>query len=425
MKKPAFLVMFTLLFCFHVYTHACTGMKVRTSEGILVGANEDYNSTYRDVIARIRPPARGEYGYIGTGFEQHEYFMMGINDQGLFLDMYTVPACFTWVPDSTKMYYDGFVEGELIRQCANVDEAIDFFDQYNFPSMGTYPYQIFVADSSGASAIISYTENGIEVIRSQDDYQVVTNFFINYPSCGYYPCWRYNHATNTLENAESYSFELVHDILEHVTLSSNFSQIANLNNGDITIFYNHNFDEYIKFNFYEEIAHSRRDYFISDYCCELNLLEPGNQSTVPESTSAVLEWEGVAYAAYQVYLSEDPDFLNCEPIYITEGIVAASVISKALIFPFIILSLIMVFFRKKNRNSWFFIFLLLSVIYVCCVCEKNSSPLDQEQDRSIKSYTKTVTDLNPGTTYYWKIQARITGSVYSESTVNSFTTSVN
>jgi len=171
MKKTAALVLFIFLLFLSSWsdTFPCTGVTAKTSKGILVGSNEDYNSTFRDIIARIRPAQNGEFGYLATGFERHTYFMMGLNDQGLFLDMFALPSVFQWVSDPNKLDYNGQLEGKILEECANVEQAIALLKKYNNPSMGSYPYQIFVVDSSGNSAVICWANGKIEVVRKQKD----------------------------------------------------------------------------------------------------------------------------------------------------------------------------------------------------------------------------------------------------------------
>lgn len=138
MKRTAVLVLFIFILFLTTWIDAfpCTGVTAKTSKGILVGSNEDYNSTFRDIIARIRPAQNGEYGYLATGFERHTYFMMALNDQGLFLDMFALPSVFQWVRDPKKLDYNGSIEQKIMEECANVEQAIDLLYKYNNPSMG-------------------------------------------------------------------------------------------------------------------------------------------------------------------------------------------------------------------------------------------------------------------------------------------------
>jgi len=73
MKRASLTVLFIFLLFLSSWSDSfpCTGVTAKTSKGVLIGSNEDYNSTYKDIIARIRPPQNGEYGYLTTGFERH------------------------------------------------------------------------------------------------------------------------------------------------------------------------------------------------------------------------------------------------------------------------------------------------------------------------------------------------------------------
>jgi len=208
---------------------------------------------------------------------------MGLNDQGLFLDMFALPSVYQWVSDPHKLDYNGQLEGKILEECDNVEEAIALLKKYNNPSMGTYPYQLFVVDSSGNSAVICWANGKIEVVRKQKDYQVVTNFYLLHPEKGWHPCWRYTGATERMENADEFSFRLFRDILDEVNLGSNYSQINNLNKGEVYIFNNHNFDEFVTLNVKEELQKGQHDILLPGYFSNIKLLSPEDKEIVSNS----------------------------------------------------------------------------------------------------------------------------------------------
>ena len=302
MKRTGALILLIFISCLSNWSDSfsCTGVTAKTSKGILIGSNEDYNSTFRDIIARIRPARNGEYGYLATGFERHTYFMMGLNDQGLFLDMFALPSVFQWVRDPKKFDYNGSIEQKIMEECANVEQAINLLYKYNNPSMGSYPYQIFVVDSSGNSAVISWANGKVEVVRKQKDYQVVTNFYLLHPEKGWHPCWRYTTATERMENADEFSFRLFRDILDEVNLGSNYSQINNLNRGEVYIFNNHNFDEFVTLNVKEELRKGQHDILLPGYFSNIKLLSPEDKEIVSNSKRVTLEWQGDTSSDYKL-----------------------------------------------------------------------------------------------------------------------------
>ena len=126
MKRAAGLILFVAVIFLSCWINVfpCTGVTAKTSSGILVASNEDFNTTYKDVVARVRPAASGKYGYLATGFERHDYFMMGLNDRGLFLDMFALPSCFQWERDPDKLDFNGQLERKMLEECATAEQVV-------------------------------------------------------------------------------------------------------------------------------------------------------------------------------------------------------------------------------------------------------------------------------------------------------------
>jgi len=389
----------------------CTGVTAKTSKGILVGSNEDYNSTYKDIIARIRPPQAGKYGYLATGFQRHEYFMMGINDQGLFLDMFALPSVFQWKPDPKKLDYNGSIEQKIMEECANIEQAIALLNNYNNPSMGSYPYQIFVVDSSGNSAVICWADGKVEVVRKQGDFQAVTNFYLLHPKSGWYPCWRYTTATERMENADEFSFRLFRDILDEVNLGSNYSHISNLSKGEMYIFNNHNFDEFVTLNIKEKLQKGQHDILLPDYFSNIKLLSPADKENVPTSEKVTLNWQGDTSSNYKLYYSTDPDFTNCKPIKVRTNPMQASFGSSIaiLLSGLFLFTLSSKFVGKKSFHLLIIFIMLCSIIS----CQHHGVNNNIEIDYENQTFSVEIKDIKPGVTYFWKVVA-------TDSTITSY-----
>lgn len=398
----------------------CTGVSARTSTGILVGSNEDYNRTYTDIIARIRPARAGKYGYLATGFARHSYFMMALNERGLFLDMFTVPRCFTWRREPNKLDYNGALEQKIIETCANVEQAVDLLQRYNNPSMGSYPYQIYVVDSSGNSAVICWANGGIEVVRKQGSYQVVTNFFLLHPDCGFYPCWRYNKATEMLLNAREFSFLLFRDLLQQVNLSSNYSQVSNLGKREVAIFNLHNFDEFVTMSLETELDKGQQDISLPNYFSQIKLLAPEDKSILPASKHITIKWQGDTDSHYQFYHATDPDFVHRTPIKVSGSPPRTAKIRFNAIL-FLGLAFIPIFLKygiKKNQSRLIILAIVLGALVSCQEPEINKIKFNT----SDQTFSVTLTDLRPNVIYYWKVIAFKSPQIQSESVVRAFRT---
>lgn len=74
----------------------------------------------------------------------------------------------------------------VLDKAKDVDEAIELIKKYDLHDSTGGPYHFQIADKSGKSVIVEYYENEIQVIESENNYQIMTN-----------------HTLNNLENGES------------------------------------------------------------------------------------------------------------------------------------------------------------------------------------------------------------------------------
>ncbi len=416
MKNIANLTGFILMIFFLLGSAAfpCTGVTAATGQQVLVGNNEDYGANYTDTVVRVRPAEQGKYGCLLVGFDRHNFSMGGINDQGLFFDMFTVPQV-QWTSHPDKLNRDGFLEGIMLQECANVDEAIAFFQKYNHP--GFRDRQVFVVDKSGMSAVISWGEGDIDAVKKQGDFQVVTNFFLLHPEWGWYPCSRYITAVEMMKDANEYSIDLFRSILDAVhSYNTSYSNICELRSGDMYVYLSRNFDEFIKLNIHEELQKGSRDYFLPDYFSEINLLSPLDNEVVSQST-VTFEWKGKPNSNYQLYYSTNPGFTDSQPIDVMGTSMMSLAGTGAGLFCLGFLCFAIPFSTRKKSFIKFVIPLLAIILLVSCQTKNNG-----ETDPSINTFRVTVENLQSNTTYYWKVTANVGGNIITESIVQTFST---
>jgi hypothetical protein len=343
--------------------------------------------------------------------------MMGMNDRGLFLDMFTVPEHYSYERDPNNQDCDVFLEGQLLEECATVEEAIAFLEAYNHPSMATWPYQLFVVDASGASAVINYGDGDYEVVRSQDDYQVVTNFYLLHPEFGYHPCWRYDTASQMMREAELYSFRLLRDILDSVHLQSNFSQVSNVSTGDVFVFNDHNFDEFVQINLHEASEGGYQEYFMPDYFSQIEIINPSEGETV-SSGDVLCEWRGYSRSTYRLVYSTNPDFSGSSTVEVAASGGTSVGGNTILLCGYLLL----VFFPfkpvQKFLRRWILPVLFIALLVSCTQDEVNI--LDIPVGDRITTCRAVIESVQPGDTVYWKIEADTGRSMTSESIVCSF-----
>lgn len=243
---------------------SCTSFTVEKGETLLFGNNEDYKDP--NTYLWVEPSAEDQYGGIYLGYQEGQP-QGGINEKGLAFDGLALPpAQFHWDPElpSAGRYTTAFW-GKILRSCANVEEAIQMASRYNWGR--SICHQIIIADASGDSAVLSASSDGsLAVTRKSvaDGFLVATNFNLANPENteGGYPCPRYETATamlNKVQEQGTLSIESVRDILDAVhqegsTNNTLYSNIFDLRNGVVYLYYWHQYSEVVSLDIKEEIT---------------------------------------------------------------------------------------------------------------------------------------------------------------------------
>lgn len=137
----------------------------------------------------------GAYPSVGcTPYDVLSMLVDGMNSEGLKVSVNVVaPWALSAPPPNILQIVAARV---MIDKCATVDEAIDFLKQtpITFP-VETVHY--LIADRTGQSAIVEFLGNDVKVVRSENDYQVMTNSYhcLN----NHLACWRYQTAARMIE----------------------------------------------------------------------------------------------------------------------------------------------------------------------------------------------------------------------------------
>jgi len=140
---------------------------------------------------------------------------------------------------------------------------------------------------------------------------------------------------------------------------------------------------------------------------------------IVNSTSVTFRWEGKANSIYELYCSTDPDLADCDPIIIEPfNFLKSTPQNLNLLISGI---LITGFLGILRRRILFILLTVLVVILILLSCSQNST---SPSDNDIIEFSQTVENLEPNTTYYWKIIAYPEGTdnFLSETVTYSFTT---
>ena len=263
-----FLIITTFLFS-HSNTLACTVFNCNRSNKVLVGNNEDWNYS-TDVAIWFVSPTSKSYGRVCFGWNQLFFFRQaqgGMNDLGLFFDWDLCPKSEPPEFSFKKKIAVFSLPDNLLAECATVDEAIAWLKQYNILFIQSH---IMLVDRSGNSAVVEWVDGEMRVLRKINDYQVITNFWLSHPELGNYPCKRYNKVTEIMENKNEISVKYFASILKMVSKYERtedgkesgtiYSNVYDLANGDVYIYYQRNFENPIKVNLETELKKGNHNY---------------------------------------------------------------------------------------------------------------------------------------------------------------------
>lgn len=394
MRIKAFVSVQVFIILFSIKAISCTIFYFSSDSTILAGNNEDW----KDPLSKMwfYPPEGNKHGWIkfgwGSGFPQG-----GMNDQGLFWDGTSGPYLEMPYSELHKEKYSGPIMEKVIAECADVSEAMDVFS--SFYCEDQYKAQYLVGDSKHNSVIVE----GDSIIVMKDNYLILTNFYHSNPELGGYPCWRYNTAEEMLAGTNSCTTYLIGSILsathQEGKYPTQYSQIYDLQNCQIYLFYYHNYEEFILIDLREELGKGNRSYDIPSLFSKVKLLAPAANEQL-SSTTASFSWEGISGNHYELIYSTDKEFCDSVSNIVTyDGRISKG--SSEKIYILAGLFLFIPLFRRKNLSVQSMIFLFLVFINYGCTKE-DVSPAEE----NVITISETVDNLNPNTIYYWKIKSR-------------------
>lgn len=227
-----------------------TIFSIKQNENVYVGNNENGinpNSRYR-----IIPGKEGRYGRIVFSFE-NKWALGGMNEKGLFFDwIWGSEESTTWEKNSLKKDHLGNLSEKILAECATVEEALKYYEEYNEPSFKTS----FVAlvDSSGQSAIVYWENNKLVMqkciglcVWGLGGEKIVEK------------CKKINGLID--EKEMSNLLELAYQEKENPTLYSN---LYDLKKGLVQLYYYHNYEEKIVLDLQEELKKGKHTVKLED-----------------------------------------------------------------------------------------------------------------------------------------------------------------
>ncbi|MHA2216827.1 MAG: hypothetical protein ACXAC6_14050 [Candidatus Hodarchaeales archaeon] len=252
----------------------CTNFKITLDSTVLFGNSEDQDITVDGVYITFVPSAPGQFGAVHVGYDNivASWVQGGMNDQGLAYDSSSVPFV-NLNPHSNRLSYPKLMGEVFLETCANVTDVIDVFNNYrNILVVGNV--QWFFADKTGESLTVSPGLDGEwKFSRNTENVDVISNINIQHPEMGdlsnaearvSIASGRLSEIiseNNTSIESVSEALDLVHQ--EGAETNTIYSNIFDVTNGIIYLYYFHQFEEVIQLNLQEELALGNHAYQIS------------------------------------------------------------------------------------------------------------------------------------------------------------------
>lgn len=261
MKYSSKIGLLVLFIFFNTTANACTIFFYSDGNIILAGNNEDWPEPFTKIW--YIPAEEGNYGVVHFGWDGQP--QGGMNIKGLFYD-FTATPYLKVTKSEGKTFYRGNLIHKMMLECADIDEAIELLNGYNLKFLEKG--QLIIGDANGNSAIIE----GDSIIYKNGNYQICTNFSQSQNKAGTYPCDRYKKADNMLKN-NKIDLDLFRNILIEThnegKYKTQYSNIYNLKNKIVYLYYFHDYDNFIKIDLKKELQKGKRT-------LEMHELFPGN-----------------------------------------------------------------------------------------------------------------------------------------------------
>jgi len=228
---------------------------------IFFGNNEDYKEI--PLYYWTQPSNNGNYGGVYFGFDNLSA-QGGINEKGLVFDYLALPG--QLLNSHSELPGRGAIMTRIQQNCATVEEAIEEAIQYDWG--GELTYQIHLADIKGDAVVISAGKDGelaFTFKEDNSDFLLSTNFNLaNHENTfeGAYPCWRYIRAKKILEgfgktqeiNSNKITYVLDATHIESGLGNTLYSNVYDIKEGKIYLYYWHQFNEVVVLDIKEQIA---------------------------------------------------------------------------------------------------------------------------------------------------------------------------
>ncbi len=121
----------------------------------------------------------------------------GINSAGLFFDVAVTPE------QEMPQGYDlikGNIGDKLLSEISTVEQAIEWMEKEKF---AVHQSHFLIGDASGNAVIVEWIDGKKHIIRMEGNSLIATNYLINAPEEGGFPCYRFESIQERIAALES------------------------------------------------------------------------------------------------------------------------------------------------------------------------------------------------------------------------------
>lgn len=213
---------------FNVTDSGCTAFVTKNDNGDIIFAR-NFDFTYAPSLQLYTNPQNG-YASVSTvnlsfagysednlptdGISFNNFLTLagpylpfdGMNEKGVAMALLAVPEV-QIKNDENKITLNTTTAIRLVLdKASNVDEAIELLRNYNIYFSGDVYCHYLIADSTGRSVIVDYYDNDLQVVETDKEYQVASNF-VAYNNLnigeGYTEFERYDKVVNKIEDSNN------------------------------------------------------------------------------------------------------------------------------------------------------------------------------------------------------------------------------
>lgn len=193
-----------------------------------------------------------------------------------------------------------------------------------------------------------------------------------------------------------------------------FSNVYDLKKGEIYIYHFHYYGEFVRLNLAEELEKGDQYLDLPQLFYGIKLISP-SPDLVIDGPEVCFEWRGGA-SEYEVHYSVDREFNDFNSVRVQNSLQSETQMLSCLPVWIILFIGWSIGWRKKQ------FLMMLCVLMLLGSCSSCSKIFISPQLPDSLNFSAWAKNLEPGTTYHWKIVALGEDGINSESIVRTFTT---